>query len=106
MARIKDTTLRHPERQRRISPETITRQCVVCGEDILIKLFPKGKYIGGNYFSTVEQAENYRDTGETVNFDNGLVIHVSEPVGKITKWEYWECDECYRLPDTNLFLNR
>lgn len=96
MARIKDT----------LKMKTETRLCSVCGHGFEVKLYPNGKYIGGNYFSTVEQAENYRDTGETVNFDNGLVIHVSEPVGKITKWEYWECDECYKLPDTKLSLNR
>lgn len=77
-------------------PREITRQCAICGKDILIKVFPSGRYIGGNYFSTIEEAENYHDTGETFDLGNGYKAHIVEPVGKIKKWEYWECDECYR----------
>ena len=73
----------------------ITRQCVICGEDILIQVFPKGKYKGGNYFCEVEHAENYRETGKTFDLGNGTKAHIAEPVGKIKKWEYWECDKCY-----------
>jgi hypothetical protein len=77
-------------------PREITRQCVICGKNILIKVFPNGKYIGGNYFGVIEKAENYRQTGETMVLGGGSKAFIGEPVGKIRKWEYWECDGCYR----------
>lgn len=75
--------------------KTITRQCVICGGDIFVAVSPGGKYSGGNFFGTIEQAKSYNPTGETINIRNGHKAHISKPVGKIKKWEYWECDGCY-----------
>ncbi|MCX6809396.1 MAG: hypothetical protein NTZ65_01445 [Candidatus Berkelbacteria bacterium] len=44
----------------------ITRQCAICGKNILVKVFVNEKYIGGNYFCDIP-----------------------------TVGEYWECDKCY-----------
>jgi hypothetical protein len=52
----------------------ITSQCVICGGNILVKVFPDGKYTGGNYFSSIDQAEKS---------------------GKATRLEYWECNKCF-----------
>lgn len=54
--------------------ENITRQCAICGGDISVKIFPGGKYTGGNYFSTIDQTEKRSQT---------------------IKMEYWECNKCF-----------
>lgn len=76
-----------------------TRQCVICGESFLVNVFPNGKYSGGNYFGRVEVAESYRDTGKTFDLGNGARVQIADPVGKVEKSEYWECDKCYKSWD-------
>ncbi len=88
MTKIKD--LPRVDRAREIK-----KQCAVCGNDILIKVFPNGKYTGGNYFGVTEKTESYRETSETMDLGDGLKAHIAEPIGKITKSEYWECSKCY-----------
>lgn len=48
----------------------IIRECSICDKKITVKLYSDGKYMGGNYFGKI----NY----------------------KKHKFEYWECNECYK----------
>lgn len=51
-------------------PREITRQCVICGNKIAVKVFADKKYTGGHYFGNLSADKN-------------------------NEMEYWECDKCY-----------
>lgn len=45
-------------------------QCSVCGSNFITKIFPDRTYQGGNCFGSIG--------------------------GRSKKFEYWECDKCYK----------
>lgn len=72
----------------------IIRQCVICGKNILVKVFASGEYTCGHYFGEIEQAKKYIPTGETMDLGK-IKSQIVKPAGKVKKWEYWECEKCY-----------
>ena len=89
MARIKDTP----------KMKTETRQCAVCGKRFFVKLYPDGKYIGGNYFHSISKCD---PDGNCNDLYPKSTISASSPRSSALGYEYWECDKCYSLPDTKL----
>lgn len=81
--------------------EEITRQCAICGKDILVHLFPKGKYKGGNYFCKIPICSKFeinktRKAGFTKKQIAQTTLNVFKKDPKPYKYvEYWECDKCY-----------
>lgn len=77
------------------------KQCVVCGKNILIKLFPNGNYTGGNYFGKIPLCTNRElnkvlEAGTTRERWGKTVIEVLKKDPKPYEYvEYWECPKCY-----------
>jgi len=53
-----------------IEAKEIIRKCVICAKDIAIKLYPDRKYKGGYFFGKMKIKKD--------------------------KFEYWECNKCYK----------
>lgn len=53
-----------------IEAKEIIRKCVICAKPIAINLYSNGKYKGGHYFGKMKI--------------------------KKEKFEYWECNKCYK----------
>lgn len=55
------------------------KRCSGCGSGFIVRLYPDGRYIGGNYFFKIE--------------------------GK-RKREYWECNDCHARNDREAWLEK
>jgi len=77
-------------------PKSLTRQCVICGNDILVTVFADGKYTGGNYFHSVSECGHNGDCVDIYRchpeHSRGISQKRSEPA---LDREYWECYKCY-----------
>ena len=77
---------------------TIKRDCTECGKTIKITIYEDDMYEGGHYFGEFsvpdeDSEREYEKTGEWEGHD------VVKWTGKEESHEYWECDDCYCLPN-------
>ncbi len=86
-------------------PREIKRQCAICGKKILVKVFPNGKYIGGNYFGkiplhTEKEFIKALKAGTTKERWGKTIVEILKKDPKpYSHAEYWECDKCYFAKD-------
>jgi uncharacterized protein YuzE len=76
------------------------RNCLVCGENITIKVGIKGHYDNGHYFGEIRVP--IKETGEWKQIGTSKILNIGgKPVpvvkwtGKEKKLEYWECNLCF-----------
>ena len=82
-------------------PREISRQCAICGKDILVKIFTNKNYTGGHYFGriplcTEKEFNKALKAGTTKERWGKTVIEVLKKDPIPYKYaEYWECPKCY-----------
>ena len=75
----------------------IERKCIVCGNQLKIRLMENREYSGAHYFGRIEvpvgEGEN-KIIGKTRIMD--LEMRIFEWTGEYIEEEYWECDKCFQ----------
>jgi len=86
-------------------PREITRQCAVCGENILVKICSNDAYTGGHYFGkiplhTEKEFKKALKAGTTKERWGKTVVEILKKDPKpYSHAEYWECNKCYFAKD-------
>ena len=82
-------------------PREIKKQCSVCGKKILVNIYSKDNYTGGNYFGKIPLCTNQEfnkalKAGTKKERLGKTVIEIlnKDPI-PYKHAEYWECDKCY-----------
>lgn len=82
-------------------PREITRQCAICGKDILVKICSNDGYIGGHYFGKIplctdeEFDKAFKAGTKKEKIDNFVMEILKKDPKPYAHAEYWECDKCY-----------
>jgi len=77
-------------------PKNITRQCAICGKDILVKVFSDGKYSGGNYFHSTSECNPNGQCPDIYKKSASRPCSSTSSRHNSASSEYWECERCYR----------
>ena len=94
--------------ERRMGEKRMKKSCAVCGTAIAVILHVNRTYTGGHYFGktplhTKKEIHRAMKAGTHTSRLLGRTIQVMNKDPKPYRFvEYWECEKCYKKPDTCL----
>ena len=84
------------------------KSCAVCGTEISVILHVNRTYTGGHYFGKIplhtkkEMLRAMKAGTHKVRFAGGTINVMNKDPKPYRFVEYWECEKCYKKPDTRL----